>query len=184
MEPTALIGLTLPVFLGMQYFHYAVNNARGGERPKAGTFMKGAVMFSLIGILLLLAGYFFSTLIARYISGREVLFGLVLMALIGFRILLAAYRNSALVRIYNIESSSVLLALAVALGINQLFAGVVMYFLSISLSGSIITLGISIWLFSFSGFVNANHFKPNQGKAVELVSGGMILLLAFGYFFL
>ncbi len=177
-----ILVFVLPVLLGMQYFNYALANARGGEKPKPGTYMKGALLFALSGVILLVAGYFFAGIISGYVAGRELYVSMVMLLLISVRIITGVYKNRARQRIYNIESNVMLLGMAVAFSINQLFAGVAVKLLNGSIASNSKILGISTLIFALSGFVNANRFSYNQGKIVESLSGIGIMLVALGLY--
>jgi len=173
----------LPLFLAMGYFSVSLSNSRGGQTLKPGTPMKASVIFALSSFLLLLAGFYAAGLLDKYHDDGETWVSPAMLVLIAVRVIFNGWRKKSDVRVFDIEQVSVIFAMAIALGINNIFAGVALRFMNFAFSRVGLILALMVWLFSFSGLLYGNQFKAGFGRIVEMVAGIGLLVLAVAAFY-
>jgi putative Mn2+ efflux pump MntP len=178
-----LVIYLLPLFLAMSYFSVSLSNSRGGKALKAGTPMKASVIFAFSSFLLLLAGFFSASLLDKYSGNGGMWISLSLLVLIAVRVIFSVLKKKADVRVFDIEQVSVIFAMALALGINILFAGVAIRFMGIPIFRSGLILALMVWLLSFSGLLYGNQFKGGFGRIVEMLAGVGIIVLAVAVYY-
>lgn len=178
-----LLVYVLPFFLAMSYFSISLSNARLGDGVKPGTPLKAALIFSLLAGALFTGGYFVAGALARRTEGSGQWVVLIMLAITGIRMLIHAWKKKADDKVYDINLMPVIFALAFALGINMLFAGVAVRFMDLSMARFVWTLSLMVLFLSFSGLMFGLQFRESFGRAMELIAGAGIAAAGVWYYF-
>ncbi len=178
----AFIFYTVPVFLAINYFSHGLRNSRGGRPLKSGTPLKAAIMFAIIAFLMMLAGYSAAGIMEKYMNGRGEWIPFIMFMFIGFRLTMQGIRRKSGFRIFDIEQNSVIFAMSIALGINNLFAGVAIGFMAFTHAGFAGFLAVLVLIMSFSGLMYGNQFREGFGRKMEIASGTGLMIMALVVF--
>ncbi len=173
----------LPLLLAMSYFSISLSNARGGEGIKPGTPLKAALIFALLAGGLFVAGYHAAGVLARRSEGTGEWVVLVMLMITGVRMIIHAWKKKAEDKVYDINLLPVIFALALALGMNMLFAGVAVRFMDLSVTRFAWTLSLMVLFLSFSGLLFGLQFKESFGRAMEFIAGTGLLAAGVLYFY-
>ncbi|MFW5726140.1 MAG: manganese efflux pump, partial [Bacteroidota bacterium] len=120
-----------PFVIAAGYFSVCLSNTRSGKPLKSGISLKAALLFGASASAMLLAGYYAAGLLENRVEDAEKWVVMVMLLLIGYRMIMHGWRKRASVKVFDINLTSVILAMSFALGINGLFAGVALNFLDI-----------------------------------------------------
>ncbi|TVQ17062.1 MAG: hypothetical protein EA361_03065 [Bacteroidetes bacterium] len=172
----------LPLLLAMSYFSISLSNARFGPGIKPGTPLKTAVIFSLLAAVLFVGGYYSAGVLARRSEGGGEWVVLIMLMITGLRMIIHAWKKKADEKVYDINLLPVIFAMAFALGMNMLFAGVAVRFMELSLARFAWTLALMVLFISFSGLLYGLQFRESFGRTMEFV-GGIGLLMAGGLYY-
>ncbi|MFW5663825.1 MAG: manganese efflux pump [bacterium] len=178
-----LLVYVLPFLLAVSYFSVSLSNARLGEGVKPGTPLKAAIIFSLVAGSLFAGGYFVAGALARRTLGTGEWVVLVMFMITGIRMVIHAWKRKADEKVYDINLMPVIFALAFALGINMLFAGVGVRFMDLSMVRFTWTLSLIVLFLSFSGLMFGLQFRDSFARAMELIAGIGIAAAGILYYF-
>lgn len=178
----ALSFYLVPAFLALNYFSHGLRNSRGGKPLKSGTPLKAAIMFAVIASLMVLAGYYAAGTMEKFIDGTGEWVPFVMFMFVGFRLTLQGLRKKAGFRVFDIEQNSVIFAMSIALGINNLFAGVALRFMTFSYIGFSVLLAVMVLVMTFSGLMYGNQFREGFGRKMEIASGAGLMIMAIVVF--
>lgn len=175
--------IILPLLLAMSYFSISLSNARGGEGIKPGTPLKAAIIFAVLAGVLFVAGYYSAGILARRSEGTGEWVVLVMLMITGVRMIIHAWKKKAEEKVYDINLLPVIFALALALGMNMLFAGVAVRFMDLSMARFAGTLVLMVLFLSFSGLLFGLQFKESFGRAMEFVAGAGLLAAGILFYY-
>ena len=168
--------LFLPLVLSMQHFSVGVSNACAVDKLKPGVPLKTSIAFAISALMFFYAGYFLASLLQKRIDPDATAWIVfVLMGLTGFRMILHGWQKKSHLKVFEITHTSVVLALALALGVNMLFVGAALFFTEIHTMQFAFTLAAMILFFSFSGLHHGKQFGENMGWKLEIFSGFMVI---------
>ena len=171
----SIIFILLPLAFAMSYFSIGLSNSKAGVRIRPGTSLKASIIFMFVTFILAVSGHYAGGMLFKYIVGDPgwVAFGLFIFT--GFRIVSHGWKKKAWFRLFEVNKTSVILALAVALGINILFGTMALHLFQqthmIIFSGAV---AFASGLLAFSGLVYGLHFQDDFGWKAEIV-GGIII---------
>jgi manganese efflux pump family protein len=168
----------LPILLAISYFSTGLSNSRGGVPLKPGTPMKSAIIFSLVSVMMLLAGYYAAGISIGWVKEYDRLVAFIMLMFIGSRIAYQGIRKRTNLRIFDVEQFPVVVALSLALAVDILFAGVAIQFLEIDIFRFTGLLALMVWILSFSGLLYGNQFREGVGRSLEIFAGVGLMILA------
>lgn len=176
--PNQVIVWILPLLLSMGVFHVSHVNSRHGEAIKPGTTMKASIIFSVVSVLLFALGLYLAGLLEKRFDENHQWIVLIMLFFVGIRMTIGAITRKPYTITYDINHLPVLLALAVARGINLVFAGIGIGFSEIPAGRILITFAIMVWFISFSGLHYGKQFGENTGKIAETIAGIALISIA------
>jgi putative Mn2+ efflux pump MntP len=174
----SIIYILLPLALALSYFSIGMSNSQAGPKLQTGTSLKAALIFGIIALMWAVTGFMAGRMVKNYIIGNPVWVASAILFFTGFRLVIHGWKRKALIKIFDVNLTTVILALAVALGINMFFTGVALsLFENIHMMKFSITAALTIAVLTFSGMLYGQYFNIHLGWRSE-IAGGLIIWLS------
>lgn len=140
--------------------------------------LRTAFFMTFFMSLLMVAGWFLSSLIMNWVSSIGWILGLSLLMILGVKMIIYAFDKGGPPSLYNVGNTSVLIALSIATGMNGFIAGLAMALLDIGLFPLLYFVATLAFLFSAGGVI-MGKLKGNLKltRLLDLASGILIILL-------
>jgi len=169
--------LIIALSLSADCFAVAISASIGNRTLPAWQGLRVALFFGFFQSAMILLGWLAGSRIIDFISDYDhwVAFGL--LALVGGRMLWESFHeNEEREKSIDITRWWLLVTLAVATSIDALAVGLSFAFLQVNLPLASITIGVTAFLITFTGFFAGKKLGEIVGKRAEII-GGIILIL-------
>ncbi len=166
--------LFLAVALAMDAFSAAVTDGLTVKDIRARDALKIGAFFGIFQFIMPCIGNFLSSFAASYIESVDHWIAFILLSVLGVNMIIESQKEQEIKK--NPLGVTTLLFMAVATSIDALAAGVTLAAVNTPIILSSVIIGITAFIFSFSGVFIGKRFGALLGSKAE-IAGGIILIL-------
>lgn len=164
----------LAVALSMDAFAVSLGLGSKQKKPNKVLALKAGAYFGFFQGFMPLVGYLAGIGLSSYIEAVDHWIAFILLVLIGSKMVYESFGESVEDDI-AIVSNKVLLLLAIATSIDAMAAGFTLTLMEPTILTSVLTIGITTFIFSYFGVLFGSHGGEIFESKAELV-GGLVLI--------
>lgn len=176
-----LIIFIVALGLAMDCFSLSIANSSVSGEVKPGIPLQAAFVFGAGHFFLLLVGYWLAGFLANIFAGMEAWAAFVIFAIVGVKMIRGAMKRTSQTRVFDINSSAVILVLALAASMDALLVGIAFGLTGGRMMLAAALIAIASFLFTFSGLVAGQNFGLEFARRTSIFGGIFLFIVAFHY---
>lgn len=176
-----LILFVIALGLGTHCFGLAIANSSLSGKVMPGIPLKTAFAFALSHFILSITGYHLGRWAAYTVEGIEGWTSFLILFVIGIKMIFEAIRRRPETKVFDINSSRVILALSVATAMNALLAALVLGIMAAPPVIAALIVAVTVFFFTLFGLAGGQNLGLAFAKRVAIFGGAFLIMAGFRF---